>query len=73
MSPSVNQRIKRVLLEKFGAVGLLIVGASLIYVTYTGFIRPVYRRYNSMKAEEIANIIYEQRKKKVLQQQEDKT
>lgn len=53
--------------KRFAKLGLLTAGVILCGVGFKLYIQPWVKRRRAAKAEEFANVIYEQRKKRVLE------
>ncbi|KYN45271.1 hypothetical protein ALC56_00277 [Trachymyrmex septentrionalis] len=60
-------RSKNLLFNKFSQLGLVVIGGAFSVVGFTIFIQPWFKRRKAAKAEEFANFIYEQRKKRALE------
>jgi len=69
MSPIT--RSKNLLVEKFSPLGLLVIGGAFCIVGLKIYTLPWFRRRKAAQAEEFANIIYEEQKRRALQENEN--
>ncbi|KYM83312.1 hypothetical protein ALC53_06211 [Atta colombica] len=63
----VISELKNLLVNKFSWLGLVAIGGAFSIMGFKIFIQPWFKRRKAAKAEEFANFIYEQRKKRALE------
>ncbi|GAB1861065.1 hypothetical protein CAJAP_02144 [Camponotus japonicus] len=68
---SLTAKTKNLLIQKFSTLGLIVIGGALAATCFRIYIKPWYVKRKGMQAEEHANIIYELRKKRILEQKEN--
>ncbi|KAM0732988.1 hypothetical protein ACS0PU_012537 [Formica fusca] len=70
---SLSAKTKNLLIQKFSKFGLVVIGGALLVTCFRIYVKPWYMKNRSARAEEHANIIYELRKKRTLQQEQNES
>lgn len=68
---SLTAKTRNLLIQKFSKIGLIVIGGALVVTCFRIYIKPWYTKRKGTQAEEQANIIYELRKKRILEQKEN--
>lgn len=70
---SLPQEAKKLLIQKFSKIGLIVISGALLVTFFRTHVQPWYMKRRGEQAEKHANIIYELRKTRSAQQEQNES